>query len=154
MVEVIGSSPTAPTNTKTARNYACRFRIGGGVNGLVTRHSPDTDFPKTFKCRRSSICPRDKLLPKDSRLRETAKPLPPPCFGGTENEFRVILPVFFAIGGGVNGLVTRHSPDTDFPKTSKCRRSSICPRANFCRRTPACGKRQSPYRPRFGSTDK
>ena len=126
MVEVIGSSPTAPTNSRKDRQSPVFFVIGGGVNGLVTRHSPDMDFPKTSKCRRSSICPSGKLLPKDSRLRETAKPLPPPVLVVRKmNSEQLCVP--FSYWWGVNGLVTRHSLDKDFPKTSKCRRSSICP---------------------------
>ena len=49
MVEVIGSSPTAPTNSKKDRQSPVFFAIGGGVNGLVTRHSSDTEFSENFQ---------------------------------------------------------------------------------------------------------
>ena len=131
MVEVIGSSPTAPTNTKTARNFACRFRIDGGVNGLVTRHSPDTDYPKTFQMPSFVNLPEGQIFAVGFPLAGNGKAPTAPGLVVRINEYRAKSPVFFCYWWGVNGLVTRNSPDIDFPKTSKCRRSSICPMVKF-----------------------
>ena len=63
MVEVIGSSPTAPTNKATAALKEC-----GGRFIRAGRTAGSTSFVNAA----SAV-----FLPRDSRLRETAKPLPP-----------------------------------------------------------------------------
>ena len=112
-----GKASTAPglvVRKMNSEQFCVPFSYWWGVNGLVTRHSPDSNYPKTIKCRRSSICPSGKFLPKESRSRETAKPLPPPVLVVRINEYRAKSPVFFCYWWGVNGLVTRHSPDTTY----------------------------------------
>ena len=75
MVEVIGSSPTAPTNNKRASHTACSFVIGGDF-GASTRRNQNLKSIAKFNAP-SSVNLRSKFLPRGSRLRETAKPYRP-----------------------------------------------------------------------------
>ncbi len=61
MVEVIGSSPTAPTNNKRASHMACSFVIGGDF-GASTRRNQNLKSIAKFNAPSSNKLPRTYLL--------------------------------------------------------------------------------------------
>ena len=61
MVEVIGSSPTAPTNNKRASHTACSFVIGGDF-GASTRRNRNLKPYVKFNAPSSVNLPRTRLL--------------------------------------------------------------------------------------------
>ena len=94
-----GKASTAPHFHSV--QFCVSFLIGGGVRGI----NATICFFTNSKCRRSSIC-FSKFLPRDSRLRETAKPLPPPHFHSAQ------FCVSFLIGGGVKGEADKNLKQT------------------------------------------
>ena len=100
MVEVIGSSPTAPTNRKKhAKSRA--FSIGGGFDASTRRNRNLISIAKLNAP--PSVNLQSKFLPWGSRLRETAKPCRPAI-----SNLKQGTSVLFSIGGGFDASTRRN----------------------------------------------